>query len=192
MRAYDRTLASELGFADPDKKEPKHDLACQYLATRGVDLVRVVNPIPVGYRDEFTNGKCSVERWLRTLAEFESPIVKGDGKYRTVVGFLDLVLEGVALVTERDRDRVFEMSVILAAEVKIKKVPVGDILRQISLYREFGHADAWVLATAYPISPLDTQSLRSSGIRHVFLGDKFEEWIAEQQSVSDFVPDVEI
>ncbi len=32
MHAHDRTLISRLGFADPDKKEPLHDLACRYLA----------------------------------------------------------------------------------------------------------------------------------------------------------------
>lgn len=30
--AHDRTLIASMGFADPDKKDARHDLACQYLA----------------------------------------------------------------------------------------------------------------------------------------------------------------
>ncbi len=32
MHSHDRTLLARLGFSDPDKKEPLHDLACAYLA----------------------------------------------------------------------------------------------------------------------------------------------------------------
>lgn len=31
MHSHDRTLIASLGFADPDKKNPRHTLACQYL-----------------------------------------------------------------------------------------------------------------------------------------------------------------
>ena len=30
--AHDRTLLASLGFADPDKKDQMHDLACEYLS----------------------------------------------------------------------------------------------------------------------------------------------------------------
>lgn len=30
--AHDRTLLAKLGFADPDKKDARHDLACRYTA----------------------------------------------------------------------------------------------------------------------------------------------------------------
>ncbi len=33
MHSHDRTLIAELGFKDPDKGEPEHDLACNYLAS---------------------------------------------------------------------------------------------------------------------------------------------------------------
>lgn len=29
--SHDRTLLSKLGFADGDRREPKHDAACRYL-----------------------------------------------------------------------------------------------------------------------------------------------------------------
>jgi len=32
MHSYDRTLLSRLGFADPDRKNPEHTMACLYLA----------------------------------------------------------------------------------------------------------------------------------------------------------------
>ena len=31
MHSHNQTLLSKLGFADPDKNDPRHDLACQYL-----------------------------------------------------------------------------------------------------------------------------------------------------------------
>ena len=33
MHAYERTMLAKLGFADPDRCEQLHELACQYLAT---------------------------------------------------------------------------------------------------------------------------------------------------------------
>jgi len=36
MRSYNRTLLQQMSFADPDKKEPRHDLACQYIAQEPV------------------------------------------------------------------------------------------------------------------------------------------------------------
>lgn len=38
MHSHDRTLLSKLGFADPDKKDGRHDLACQYLAQDEIAL----------------------------------------------------------------------------------------------------------------------------------------------------------
>ena len=35
MHAHNQTMLSKLGFADPDKRLPLHDLACQYLGEAG-------------------------------------------------------------------------------------------------------------------------------------------------------------
>lgn len=32
MYSHNRTLLASAGFADPDKKDPEHDLACRYLS----------------------------------------------------------------------------------------------------------------------------------------------------------------
>jgi hypothetical protein len=34
--SFDTTLLARLGFADPDRKKPEHDLACQYLRDTGL------------------------------------------------------------------------------------------------------------------------------------------------------------
>jgi hypothetical protein len=46
MHAHDRTLIASLGFADPDKKNRRHTLACQYLAQPEVSLrvLRALRP----------------------------------------------------------------------------------------------------------------------------------------------------
>jgi len=38
MHSHKRTLLASLGFNDPDKKDSRHNLGCQYLAqTRAAD-----------------------------------------------------------------------------------------------------------------------------------------------------------
>ena len=130
--AHDRTLLNSLGFSDPDKKLPLHDLACQYLtdpaAQELVKLVackslkrtsvrmetEIVCPCEEdlkssrhAYQSEvlpalFLNGhgKRTKFRFTRSYDEptplachLEYLITKGEGKYRTHVGFLDAVIE---------------------------------------------------------------------------------------------------
>jgi hypothetical protein len=42
--SHDRTLIASLGFADPDKQDPMHDLACEYLSQpmQAEALVRLI------------------------------------------------------------------------------------------------------------------------------------------------------
>ena len=113
MSAKDRTLLASLGFSDPDKKNARHDLACQYVVQPSVanKLVQTFFPtttIPLG---EYPPAERCVERgyigysparktWRFTRkgstetvvadpAFLEVPISKGEGQYRTTIGFVD-------------------------------------------------------------------------------------------------------
>lgn len=46
MHSHNRTLIAKLGFADADKKLPKHDIACQYLGEpeQMMKLLQVIRP----------------------------------------------------------------------------------------------------------------------------------------------------
>lgn len=93
---------------------------------------------------------------------------------------------------QRDRWVLVRESAIIV-EVKIGRVPLGDALRQLNLYRGHGHvlvadseracvsAELWrtptaILATAYPITRDDVAVLAREKIRHVRLGDGFRAW----------------
>jgi hypothetical protein len=154
MHSHDRTLVSQLGFADPDKKDSRHDLACQYLSQPEMilKLVGLVAP------------EESEVRGVRN----ETPIRKGEGQYQSTVGFLDIyVYCGIYSV---------------AVEVKVNPIGIGDMVRQFNLYRQYaGSIDYWVLATTFVLSPIDLDSLKRERIRHVLLGPRFEAWCSEQE-----------
>lgn len=234
MHAHDRTLIASLGFADPDKNSPMHDLGCQYLALSqnherlgrmlmegsrmfpnyngprsayGFDTADNSKVVPVE-----TMGRLAFDRV--GAASLETPIVKGSGQYRTIVGFLDVSLPYIAqwsetatwsteappnlangagsAVWEPSRSTVVTFPV--RVEVKSGAVHVGEVLRQIALYREFDEPPhyyrlndrgldippKWVLASRCQLSTDDLASLRSAGITHVRLGPAFEKWLAER------------
>jgi hypothetical protein len=75
---------------------------------------------------------------------------------------------------------------LFVVEVKTNEVGVGDLLRQIKFYREF-QANLrlddieWIVATLYPMSDLDVDTLWSEEIRHIHLGAPFEAWALDQE-----------
>ena len=97
----DRTLLASLGFADPDKKDRRHTLACQYLcqpevALRLIARVRpeMMNPLPereVIYSRslEVHVGDQSPKYPTFGGAEVEVPILKDRGY---LIGFWDVVV----------------------------------------------------------------------------------------------------
>ena len=175
MHSHDRTLISSLGFADPDKKEPLHDLACSYLTEP--DVIRSVFGKPkhrVGFDvdglidDEMEGGPFALDgrsEWKQSYnTKLEVPLLKGEGKYQTTIGFVDALLFRHELPTfDGKRQKLeyiagkwtrvgkvkpFQGSTLVGAynendvgfwvigvEVKIQPVPVGDLLRQFRLYQ---------------------------------------------------------
>lgn len=85
MHAKDRTLLAGLGFTDPDKKNPLHDLACQYLASEERST-KILGLTTAGVRDRAA--------WVLDGTSLEEHITKGEGQYRTTIGFADLIVRG--------------------------------------------------------------------------------------------------
>jgi hypothetical protein len=57
--SHDRTLLAKFGFADPDKKLPRHDLACAYVKARAsVIAQRIVLPTPEETREIQERCRC--------------------------------------------------------------------------------------------------------------------------------------
>lgn len=248
--AYKRTLLASLGFADPDKKESRHDLACQYLATRE-NCERLANVVirtrkslgahpykslDMHNRDKFV-GEISHELVSVGRPSLEHVVSKGTGQYRNTVGFLDVIcpfsitavrtgeadvyagsepipeneLDSLRLrfppghmarqrsITERKtvRQRIGDTRPMVAIiEVKIQPVPIGDILRQINLYREYTidclreeypgvHDATWILAAEFPVSQDSADMLRREKIVSVALGKSFAEWIHNRPAPSE-------
>lgn len=156
--SHERTLLSKLGFADPDKKEPRHDAACRYVSQQGI-------------ADKLLRGmlRHTRTRMIRFKAEPEYHLTKGQGAYKTTIGFLDTLLnftiegwtnesypiapleafensesadkyQGICeyLAGDPKKEPIkFNYSNYAIVEVKTTPVAVGDILRQMNLYLEY-------------------------------------------------------
>jgi hypothetical protein len=114
MHSHDRTLLAKLAFADPDKAIPTHDFACQYLTTPTVAAAVIESAFPGinGYFRSFDRPIDEDQRDKRgptpvitgrrrfnraKMIRFESaareqPISKGEGQYKTTIGFLDMIV----------------------------------------------------------------------------------------------------
>jgi hypothetical protein len=155
MHSHDRTLIAKLGFSDKDKKNPRHDWACQYLMQQGV-LAKLLS---------------TKTGTLVAVTGFapEYHITKGEGQYKTTIGFADLIAEAYVLKDESVQARVicppfknttaeeeaawiaweaqaaeapsqqvrFGYGGVILIEVKIEPTSIGDILRQMRLYSEY-------------------------------------------------------
>ncbi len=189
MRSSDRTLISSLGFSDPDKGDRTHDLACQYIAANAASILDGLTLI---LSDKIAR---PVDNSIRHA--FEEIVSKGEGKYQTTIGFIDVVIRfDVALGDEYDPEtwKPIKYSgdlvpLSIAVEVKTNPVGVGDVLRQIKLYRQYADHNRWWLVTAFPISPVDLETFHSERIRHLVLGDRFRAWVAEQEQFGNQVAD---
>ncbi|MBC8356550.1 MAG: hypothetical protein H8E66_31605 [Planctomycetes bacterium] len=210
MHSHERTMLAKLGFADPDRREPLHDVACHYLVTP--DAVRrlirclAIEHGPEPYADN-SGDEERTSQFLRKVASHrvtrECEIAKGWGQYRTTVGFADLVLqlhieEHHREAQKRTRnvpdgrgnltwtewhpvaDFVWQSNEEVGVEVKVTPVAVSDVVRQVKLYRSYSGIRTWVVATTYQITRADLECLRNERFQHVYLGEHFQAFVAEQ------------
>ena len=118
---------------------------------------------------------------------------KRQGQYKQVIGFLDLVI----YVFKNDRRKLEECD-FLAVEVKIHRVSVSDIIRQMNLYREFeenifgGSHTIWTIATRFDISEAEVKMLETADLWHVRLGPGFDAYLEAQKQPSAQATMVEI
>ena len=220
MYAHERTMLAKLGFADPDRREQMHDIACQYLATADA-IERFVRHLAIEYppkpwHDSWDNiertGLISRQVVSHDVTH-EYEISKGIDQYRTTIGFADLVLtinveEKRSSIRQRkqrrwddtgmgwsdwqmDSDSAYQYRSIHGIEVKIKPTAVGDIIRQLRLYRSYSNIRDWTVATAFDLSASDIASLQNENIRHLRLGKRFDEYVVSRQT-DDVVATVEI
>lgn len=92
MHASERTLLASLGFNDPDKKGDTHDMAIQYLA----------QPLVLGRLLEAATRRVPQRVavvWTSLTTEYH--LTKGEGKYKTTVGFADLLVRYAAIDQQR-------------------------------------------------------------------------------------------
>lgn len=159
----DRTLLASLGFADPDKKDRRHTLACQYLCQPDVAvrlwhrinpmlaLRRPVPPEPIvctGHK-EYGVRECPPDptgMWEadHISAEMESKVTTDRG---FLIGFVDVALTGKCVKASWNQDdtksyspRTYSMTFYgdrmgMCVEVKASWVDVAEIARQIETYR---------------------------------------------------------
>ena len=198
MHTYDKTYLASLGFRDPDKSNSLHDLAGQYLGEQAVGerLAAVFNPYPAAdpNPDVF-----EVSNRCYGGAVLELPLMKGTGQYQTYVGFIDACLgwscQGVEDRSNPNKRASRRYWKWVYVEVKINPVPVGDVLRQIALYRIFVQESlthrkeaSWALVTHYGIDAHEVKILKDNDITHIRLGDDFDrycEWRRQDNAPSE-------
>ena len=211
MYAYERTMLAKLGFADPDRREQMHDVACQYLANADA-IVRFIRHLGIEHPPKPWQGSWDNIEQMSLLSrqvvsnevtcEFE--ITKGIGQYRTTIGFADLVLtlnvkERHSSIKRRQHDGWHRTGYIWSdwqdveddtycdrhrygIEVKITPTATGDVIRQVKLYRSYSGIRDWTVVTAYDLSANDIASLQNENIRHLRLGKRFDEYVALRQN----------
>ncbi len=230
--SHDRTMLARLGFSDPDKQDPLHDLACRYLVrpTVASKLVRkymnmedcvpaneeadvlaeylvALGPDHPGprHRKRYEKAVLASEVAATGRGEVEKHLTKGEGKYRTTIGFIDAVITGKAKCSrmrsfwvngtdEADSGEGADVGHGFAegfletptvyCEVKIAPVPVGDLVRQIKLYAshvgdelDWRAQRVWLAALAYAISEQYAETLAGEGIKCLRLGADFDAYV---------------
>ena len=208
--AYESTQVKRLGFDDEDRKTSRHDLACQYLS----DPKKAVAPIASMIRSQIDT---IFSRWndsqsiahcpslFAKKAKTEHCLTKGDGKYLTTIGFLDVLFRLNAVMNIYDRNKVNPsnetwpdpvnsetISIALAIEVKASKSSISEAIRQIELYRQFYPEQPvehcfWLLVTLFPITESERSLLHNANIWHAQLGDDFEDFCLSKSATEKVV-----
>src|SRR5215212_9681196 len=147
------TVLSRLRSADADLSNPKHDLACRYVALPRI-AERLIRPFLRPPREEKSNFSMAYH-WRGTLftqfaglckPTLHSLLRKQDGRFNTPIGYVDVILPYVYEIRrvggrrrffgddgehgDWERDPLGEWSPIrctLVVEVKIQPISVGEV-----------------------------------------------------------------
>lgn len=181
----DRTYLASLGFSDPDKKLPLHDLGCRFLAQP--EMLR-------GLFDKFNTRNLDVGESAKLIDHFvgahvEAPLTKGQNQYKTVIGYADVIAHFGSNVITYDisdvaRSKGYQIVTNQQSwlmEVKITRETVGNIIRQLNTYRLYLHFPHTFVATIFDLSEDETAMLAGANIIHLKLGPKFEQFVEKQK-----------
>lgn len=206
---HEHTLLARLGFADPDRHDPLHDAICRYLTSpvgrRAV--ATVCGPQDSNY---MSNGskRTRTHEITEIETEREYPVAKGKGANRYLIGFLDAIVsatyrreestESASGEVETEVSRPIHKSYVI--EVKVRRESIGQILRQVNLYRDFINTNyntdyiwlidyQFVLATRYKPTDEELETLSSQNIVHLYVGKGFDRYM-EEQATKNTMPKV--
>lgn len=205
--AHESTQVKRFGVDDEDRKTSRHDLACQYLS-EPKKAVTPFAPMIKSHCELMYKGReksrCPVIKAKRAQTEY--CLTKGEGKYLSTIGFLDVLFTLNAVVNyyyKKDVPADGEnwpepahsemLPVSLAIEVKASKSSISEAIRQIELYRQFypekpvAHC-FWVLVTLFPITASERDLLGTAQIWHAQLGDDFEEFCKSHSATEKIAP----
>lgn len=179
MHSHDRTLLASLGFKDPDKANPEHDQACLFLSQPDT-----LTKLSEWLKERINKDPKKQCNRVTTTATIEHHLQKGTGQYRTTVGFLDAMFK----VTATTDPPSIPWTWPVIGEVKINREGIGNILRQMNLYRSYLHGDdgrgnlhyggpVGIVFAPWDMTTPEEAALEDAGYAFVKLGDQFQAWL---------------
>lgn len=217
MHSHERTMLAKFGFADPDRRQPLHDHACQYLTTPDA-VARLIRHLSIEGGPEPNTEKVDdeeetsqvVRQIVHQSVRRECAISKGSSQFQTTIGFIDLlhrfrvemqhcqVKRRLRNVPDGKGNRMWSEwrshsdytrtnDIAYGIEVKAAPVPIGDVLRQLELYRSYSTVPYWIVATTYPLAQQDLDCLKAQRLQHIYLGANFRAYVEGLTSIAPVV-----
>lgn len=193
MRTSDKGLLQKMGFHDADRNTSRHTLACQYLASdEGIGWL---------IQQKLHPGDCDYYELESYLGLIEYPLYKKGTHCTTgcsgLIGFADVFITDthparmVRKISYGDTEYCTQEPRILI-EVKAMQCNVTEIIKQLLVYQGmsdvFAQNKKWegeehlvVAFSDWMPSKLDVNSLVKHGIRPIYLGEHFEDWVDSQR-----------